>query len=84
MRTQVAGQFVGSGLVVAGIGCAAGVAMSVAFTQLLAGMLYGVSATDPATLAAVVVGVLGVSAAAALVPAVRAARLEPMTVLRDE
>jgi putative ABC transport system permease protein len=84
MRTQVAGQFVGSGMAVAGVGCAVGLAMSVAFTRLLAGMLYGVSATDPATLGAVAVGVLGVSAAAALVPAVRAARLEPMAVLRDE
>ncbi len=84
MRTQVAGQFVGSGLAVAGIGCAAGLAMSVAFTRLLAGMLYGVSATDPATLGAVAAGVLSVSAAAALIPAVRAARLEPMAVLRDE
>ena len=84
MRTQVAGQFVGSGLAVAGIGCAAGIGMSVALTRLLSGMLYGVSATDPATLGAVAVGVLAVSAAAALIPAVRAARLEPMTVLRDE
>jgi putative ABC transport system permease protein len=84
MRTQVAGQFVGSGMAVAGVGCAAGLGMSVAFTRLLSGMLYGVSPTDPATLAAVAVGVLGVSAAAALVPAVRAARLEPMAVLRDE
>jgi ABC-type antimicrobial peptide transport system permease subunit len=84
MRTQVAGQFVGSGMVVAGIGCAAGLGMSLAFTRLLSGMLYGVSPTDPATLAAVVLGVLGVSAGAALVPAVRAARLEPMAVLRDE
>jgi putative ABC transport system permease protein len=84
MRTQVAGQFVGSGMAVAGIGCAAGLAMSVAFTRLIAGMLYGVSATDPATLGEVAVGVLMVSAAAALIPAVRAARLEPMTVLREE
>src|SRR5262249_57806157 len=53
MRTQVAGQFVGSGMAVAGIGCAAGLLISVAFTRLLAGMLYGVSATDPATLGAV-------------------------------
>ena len=58
--------------------------MSIAFTQLLSGMLYGVSATDPATLVAGAVGVPGVSAAAALIPAVRAARLEPITVLRDE
>jgi putative ABC transport system permease protein len=84
MRTRVAGQFLGSGMAVAAIGCAVGLAMSVAFTPLLAGMLYGVSATDPATLGVVVVGVLGVSAAAALFPALRAARLEPMTVLRDE
>lgn len=84
MRTQVAGQFLGSGMAVAGIGCAAGLGMSVAFTRLLSGMLYGVGPTDPATLGAVAVGMLGVSAAAALVPAVRAARLEPMAVLRDE
>src|SRR5215475_2675389 len=81
MRTQVAGQFVGSGMAVAGTGCAAGLAMAVAFTHLLSGMLYGVSATDPVTLGAVAVGVLGVSGAASLIPAVRAARLEPMTVL---
>jgi putative ABC transport system permease protein len=84
MRTQVAGQFLGRGVAVAGIGCAAGLALSVAFTRLLAGMLYGVSATDPATLGTVAVCVLAVSAAAALIPAVRAGRLEPMTVLRDE
>jgi putative ABC transport system permease protein len=84
MRTQVAAQFVRSGMAVAGVGCAVGLALSVAFTRLLAGMLYGVSATDPATLGAVTLGVLGISAAASLVPAVRAARLEPMAVLRDE
>jgi putative ABC transport system permease protein len=84
MRTQVAGRFVASGMAVAGIGCAAGLGISVAFRRLLSGMLYGVSPTDLATLAVVAVGVLGVSTVAALVPAVRAARLEPMAVLRDE
>ncbi len=84
MRTQVARQFVASGMVVAGMGCAAGLALSVAFTRVLAGMLYGISSTDPATLGAVILGVLVVSAAAAVIPAVRAARLDPMTVLRDE
>jgi len=71
-------------MAVAAVGCAAGLGMSVAFTRLLSGMLYGVSPTDLATLAVVAVGVLGVSTVAALVPAVRAARLEPMAVLRDE
>src|ERR1051326_4296865 len=78
MRTQVVGHFVGSGMVIAGVGCAVGLGMAVMFLRILSGMLYGVSSTDPATLAAVVAGVLGVSAAAALVPAVRAARVDPM------
>jgi putative ABC transport system permease protein len=84
MRTQVAGQFVRSGMAVAGIGCLAGLATSIAFTRVLSGMLYGVSPTDAGTLCGVGMGVLGVSAAAALIPAIRAARLEPMNVLREE
>ena len=52
--------------------------------QLLAGMLYGVSATDAATLAGVVAIVLAVSVIAALIPAMRAARIEPMQALREE
>jgi ABC-type lipoprotein release transport system permease subunit len=58
--------------------------MAVSFTRLLAGMLYGVSATDPLTLGSVVLLVLAVSILASLLPAIRAARLEPMQVLRDE
>jgi len=55
-----------------------------AFSRLLKGMLYGVSATDVATLTAVAAIVLWVSVVASLLPAGRAARLEPMQVLRDE
>jgi ABC-type lipoprotein release transport system permease subunit len=47
-------------------------------------MLYGVSASDPATLLCVVAIVLVVAGFAALVPATRAALVEPMRVLRDE
>jgi ABC-type antimicrobial peptide transport system permease subunit len=47
-------------------------------------MLFGVSPTDPATLASVIVIVLIVAAAAALVPALRASRVDPMTALREE
>ena len=66
------------------MGCLAGIALVLAFTRLLSGMLYGVSATDPATLAGVVITVLLVSVLASLVPAIRAARLEPIQVLREE
>jgi putative ABC transport system permease protein len=54
------------------------------FTQLLAGMLYGVTPRDPYTLAAVVLLTLAVAGVASLIPAIRAALVEPMTVLRED
>jgi ABC-type lipoprotein release transport system permease subunit len=47
-------------------------------------MLFGVSPTDTTTIAGVLAIVLVVSAAASLIPAVRAARVEPMQALREE
>jgi putative ABC transport system permease protein len=58
--------------------------LATAFARTLSGMLYGVSPSDPVTLSAVVALVLTVAAAASLVPAIRAARVEPMEVLRQE
>ena len=72
------------GLRVSLLGCLAGLALAAACTRLLAGMLYGVSASDSLTLAGVVAIVLAVSIAASLLPAIRASRVEPMQVLRDE
>jgi putative ABC transport system permease protein len=84
MRTQIVRQFLTQGLRVSLAGCIAGIALAAAFTRMLAGMLYGVSAWDAPTLAGVVILVLAVSVMASLLPAIRAARLEPMQVLRDE
>jgi ABC-type lipoprotein release transport system permease subunit len=47
-------------------------------------MLYGVSPSDPTTLAAVALIVLSAAASASLIPSVRGALVEPMQVLRDE
>jgi ABC-type lipoprotein release transport system permease subunit len=47
-------------------------------------MLYGVSPSDALTLSAVVLLVLAVAACASLIPSTRAARVDPMQVLRDE
>lgn len=84
VRTQIVRQFLAQGLGVSLAGCIGGIALAAAFTRLLAGMLFGVSAWDAPTLASVVILVLAVSAIASLLPAVRAARLEPMQVLREE
>jgi putative ABC transport system permease protein len=61
----------------------AGLVLSFLFTRLLAGMLFGVSPADPIVLATVVAIVLVVATIAALVPAMRAALVEPMQVLRE-
>jgi putative ABC transport system permease protein len=83
-RGQIAGQFLGQGLRVVVAGATAGLALAAATTRLLAGMLFGVTPLDGRTLAAVVGLVLVVATLASLAPAMRAARLEPMKVLRDE
>ena len=84
LRAQIVRQFLLQGLRVSLIGCVAGLAIAAAFTKVLAGMLYGVSPRDAATMAGVVGLVMGVSIFASLLPAIRAARVNPMRVLRDE
>jgi len=84
LRGQIVRQFLWQGLAVCIAGCLAGWALAAASTRLLAGLLYGVSPSDVPTLSAVILLVLVIAAAASLVPAVRAARVEPMQVLRDE
>jgi putative ABC transport system permease protein len=84
LRGQILKQFLWQGLTVCLAGCLAGFALAVASTRLLAGLLYGVSPTDFPTLLAVILLVLIVAAAASLLPSLRASRVEPMQVLREE
>ena len=84
LRLQIARQFLFKGVTVAMAGCAVGLCLATVFTRWLAGMLFGVSAFDPRTFGFVVLLILVVAAAASLLPALRAAHVEPMRVLRDE
>jgi putative ABC transport system permease protein len=84
LQGQIVKQFLLQGLGVSFLGCLAGGCLGAAFARLLSGMLYGVSPTDSVTLSSVVLIVLAVAAVASLVPAIRAARVEPMKVLREE
>jgi putative ABC transport system permease protein len=84
LRAQVVRQFLGVGLRTTILGCVAGLALAAVFARALSGMLFGVSATDPLTAAGVLAIILAVSAVASLIPAVRAARVEPMQALREE
>jgi putative ABC transport system permease protein len=84
LRGNIARQFLLQGLRVAAVGSAVGWLLAAGSGRLLAGMLYGVTPTDLTTIASVIVMVLLVAGAASLFPAVRAARLDPMHVLREE
>ncbi|HSY03979.1 MAG TPA: ABC transporter permease [Acidobacteriaceae bacterium] len=84
LRGQIVMRFLLQGLRVSLAGCIAGLALSVAGGRLLAGMLYGVSPIDPATWLAVAALILLVATLASLFPAWRAARVEPVQVLRQE
>jgi ABC-type antimicrobial peptide transport system permease subunit len=61
-----------------------GLGLALLFTRSLSTMLYGVTPTDPATLAGVIVLVAAVAGVAAVVPATRAAFMSPMRALREE
>ena len=72
------------GVVLTMIGVAIGVAISLAGTRLLAGLLYGVAPTDPATYGALALLLVSVALAACLLPARRAMKVQPMEALRYE
>jgi predicted permease len=65
-------------------GAVLGVLLALAATRLLSAFLFGLTATDPATLAFSVVALAAVAIAAGALPAWRAARLDPMAALRGE
>jgi putative ABC transport system permease protein len=75
---------VGHGIALTGGGLLIGLAGSWAATRALKTVLYGVSATDPATFAAVAALLTLISLAACWIPARRASRLDPVVVLREE
>jgi putative ABC transport system permease protein len=66
------------------IGVAIGLAGALALGRVVASLVYGVSATDPATFVAGAGLLAAVALCASLIPAIRATKVDPMTALRDE
>jgi ABC-type antimicrobial peptide transport system permease subunit len=73
-----------SALRLASIGVALGVAGAFVVTRFLSSFLFGVSPMDPATLAGVAFVLAAVTIAASVLPALRAARVNPMAALRTD
>jgi putative ABC transport system permease protein len=67
-----------------GLGILAGIVASLAATRLVSSMLFETSPTDAATYAVVIALLAGIGCVAVLIPARRAARIEPMAALRAE
>ena len=72
------------GLGLAATGAGLGVAGALIVSHLMAGLLFGVSPTDPPTFAGVTLILTTVALAASYIPALRAMRLDPITTLHSE
>jgi predicted permease len=83
-RPQVLWMIVRESLVLVAAGLAVGLPLAWFAAKLMDSMLFKLSARDPISFAAAAVGTLAVSIAAALIPARRAASVEPMRALRSE
>ncbi|HEX5438269.1 MAG TPA: ABC transporter permease [Gemmatimonadaceae bacterium] len=83
-RGSVLALVVRQGMTMALIGTVVGLLLAAAGTRVLTGLLVGVTPHDPVTFVAVPLILLAVSAAACLIPARRATRVEPVEALRAE
>jgi predicted permease len=71
-------------LLLAGIGIIVGVPAALALTRLLANQLYNVAPNNPATVIAATLGIIVIAALSGYVPALRAARVDPVAAIRSE
>ena len=81
---DVVRQVLDEGLRTVATGVALGVLLSLAAGRLVAALLYGIAPRDPAVLVIVSTGLMAVSVLAALIPAWRAARADPILALRAD
>jgi len=82
--SEVLGMVLRRGVVLILIGLGIGLGAAYVATRFIASLLYGVSATDPATFAGISLLLAGVAVLATYIPARRATKVDPMTALRYE
>jgi len=75
---------IGHGLILTVLGMALGLAGALGLTRLMGGLLFGVSANDPLTFGVTALLLTAVALSAALVPARRATKVDPLVAIRNE
>jgi putative ABC transport system permease protein len=83
-RTNVLTGVLKEAVMIGVAGLALGIAAALALTRFLSGLLFGVGARDPMTFVALPLGLLLVAVLAALIPATRAVRVNPLVALRGD
>ena len=83
-RTQVVGLVFRENAWIAGVGCATGLLSAILASRAIATFLYGTSPHDPWVLTISLAVLSLIAAVASLIPAVRAASIDPMKALRSE
>jgi predicted permease len=83
-RTDVMKLTVSQGMRLVVIGVIAGLVAAVMLTRVMSSLLFGISATDPVTFAAISLVLMSAALLASYIPAVRATKVDPMVALRYE
>jgi macrolide transport system ATP-binding/permease protein len=83
-RGSVVRMVLRQGLVLTGVGLAIGLGLAIAAGRVLSGQLIGISATDPFSFIATIAALMIVALAASVIPARRAAALDPLVALRTQ
>ncbi len=83
-RRDIFKLMIGRGMVLVLIGMAVGLVAALALSRMIESLLFGITPSDPLTLSAVCLVLIGVALLACYLPARRAARIEPVEALRHE
>jgi putative ABC transport system permease protein len=83
-RADVLRMTMKQGLKLVALGLLIGLASAFVLTRVMASLLFGISATDPATFASICVVLLGVAALANYIPALRATKVDPIVALQAQ
>lgn len=81
---SVLGMILSESLALVGLGLVAGVAVAFGASRFVESMLFGISPADPPTYGSVAGVIIAIALLASLLPAFRAARVDPMAALRAD